>query len=126
MSRGWLGALVGFVGLITVVSGIVQAVNPAFILAIVGAEATDTSRHFFGIVGMFMALFGGLTLHALFVQSAPALLWSGLQKFGAVAAVGLGIAHRVFSMVALPVACFDLISGILIVIYWRNVASTRG
>lgn len=119
---GWLGWLVALIAIATVLSGAVQVICPAFVLGIIGSEAGAAARHFFGIVGMFMVLFGGLALHGVFVRSAPALLWSGLQKVGAVAAVALGIRHGVFSLIALPVAGFDLISAALILLYWKRVA----
>jgi hypothetical protein len=50
------------------------------------------------------------------------VLWAALQKFGASAAVGLGVMHGVFSPVALGVAGFDLLSGILALMYWWMVA----
>jgi len=120
--RGWLGWLVALIAIATVLSGAVQVVWPALVLGIVGSEAGAAARHFFGIVGMFMVLFGGLALHGVFARSAPALLWSGLQKVGAVAAVALGIRHGVFSLTALPVAGFDLVSAVLILLYWKRVA----
>jgi len=104
---GWLGWLVALIAIATVLSGAVQVVCPAFVL---------------GIVGMFMVLFGGLALHGVFAHSSPALLWSGLQKVGAVAAVILGIRHGVFSLIALAVAGFDLVSAALILLYWKRVA----
>jgi hypothetical protein len=120
---GGLGRLVAAIGIITILSGAVQMIRPALVLDIVGAEAGPASRHLFGIVGMFMVLFGGLTLHGALARSAPALLWAGLQKFGAVAAVVLGFLHGVFSLAALPVAGFDLVSGVLIFLCWRKVAT---
>jgi hypothetical protein len=56
------------------------------------------------------------------VNSAPALLWSGLQKLGAVGAVGLGVYHGLFSNLALAVAAFDLLSAVVMLLYWRKVA----
>ena len=123
---GWLGWLVALIGIITVLTGAAQMIWPALVLDIVGADTGVASRHFFGIVGMFMVLFGGLTLHGVRLRSTPALLWAGLQKFGAVAAVLLGIRHSVFSLVALPVAGFDLVSGVVVILYWRKVSSGRG
>lgn len=120
---GWLFRLVAAIGIITILSGAAQMIRPALVLGIVGAEAGPASRHLFGIVGMFMVLFGGLTLHGVRARSAPALLWAGLQKFGAVAAVGLGFLHGVFSLAALPVAGFDLTSGVLIFLCWRKVST---
>ena len=119
---GRLGWLVALIAIATILSGAVQVVCPALVLGIVGSEAGAAARHFFGIVGMFMVLFGGLALHGVFARSAPALVWSGLQKVGAVAAVALGIRHGVFSLTALPVAGFDLVSAVVILLYWKRVA----
>lgn len=118
-----LGKAVGAIAVLTVISGLVQMARPAWVLGIVGAQAGPTPEHFFGIVGMFMALFGGLALHGLRLDSAPPMLWSGLQKVGAVAAVGLGVRHDIFSGMALLVAGFDLLSAVLILCYWRVLAS---
>lgn len=116
-----LRRLLLLIAVITVISGLVQAAVPGRMLAMLAAESTPASRHFFGIVGMFMVLFGGMLWQALVTdppQPVP-VLWAGLQKFGASAAVGLGVLHGIFSPLALGVAGFDLGSGILIVIYWR-------
>ena len=108
---------------ITVISGAVQVIDPAFVLTMVGAATGSAVQHFFGIVGMFMVLFGGMLLHALLAGDSSPLpvLWAGLQKFGAAAAVGLGVARAVFSDAALAVAGFDFLSGVLIFLYWRTM-----
>jgi hypothetical protein len=112
------------IAVLTVISGLVQMVVPGRLLGLLSAESTPASRHFFGIVGMFMVLFGGLLWHALTSRSAQAIpvFWAGLQKFGASAAVGLGVLHGIFSPLALGVAGFDLLSGILALVYWWTVA----
>jgi hypothetical protein len=118
----WRARMVTAISVITVVSGLAQVVRPAFVLALIGAETTPASQHFFAIVGMFMVLFGGALLHELASPARQPIvaLWAGLQKLGASAAVGLGVAGAVFSPLALMVAGFDLLSGILIVWYWRD------
>lgn len=122
-----LRRLLLLIALLTVISGLVQAVAPGRLLGILSAESTPASRHFFGIVGMFMVLFGGLLLHALFGRSPQpvALLWAGLQKFGASAAVALGVMNGVFSPLASLVALVDLGSGVLVISYWLSVKSVR-
>lgn len=111
------------IGIITVASGLLQLVAPEMVLRLVGAEATPTTRHFFAIVGMFMTLFGGLLLHALFSPAHhPAMVfWASLQKFGASLAVGVGVLHHIFSGLALLVAGFDFLSGLLILWYWSRI-----
>lgn len=103
----------------TVVSGLVQAVAPSFVLSIIGAEATPGGAHSFGIVGMFMVLFGGLLWEGLAPRGPipTALRWAGLQKLGAAGAVTLGVVRGLFGPLALGVAAFDLLSGVLIFVY---------
>jgi hypothetical protein len=110
---------------LTVFSGIVQMVVPDFELRMLSAKSTATSRHFFGIVGMFMTLFGGAMLHALLSpKDHPVVVfWASLQKFGAVCAVALGVGRGIFSTLALTVAFFDLASGILGMSYWCRIRS---
>lgn len=104
---------------LTVLSGLVQLVRPSFVLGLIGAEATPVGAHAFGIVGMFMVLFGGLLWEGLAPRGPipAALRWAGLQKLGAAAAVGLGVARGLFGPLALGVAGFDLLSGVLIFVY---------
>ena len=105
----------------TVISGLSQMIMPGFVLGIIGAEITVTSSHFFAIVGMFMALFGGLMLHAIYSAQPqrPAILWCAFQKLGAFAAVTLGVFTGVFSVLAMAVAIFDLVSGAIFLYYLK-------
>jgi hypothetical protein len=123
---GLLGWVVVCIGVVTILSGAVQMAWPGVLLGVLGSETTPASKHFFGIVGMFMVLFGGLAIQGVRERSAPALLWAGLQKFGAVGAVGIGVANGVFSSLALPVAGFDFVSGVLVVLLWRRVSAASG
>jgi hypothetical protein len=125
--RGVLYWLLVAIAAGTAISGAIQMIRPAFVLAIVHGEATPSSEHFFGIVGMFMLLFGGMLAHALLDGGDPALvlLWAGLQKLGASVAVGLGVMHHIFSSTALWIAGFDLLSGILIFVYRASAAGER-
>ncbi|MGH9237100.1 MAG: patatin [Vicinamibacterales bacterium] len=121
--RVWLKRGVTAIAAITVVSGLVQMIVPRLILETLSSDTTPASLHFFTIVGMFMVLFGGLLLHAGTrperEQRVP-LVWAALQKFGASAAVGLGVAKAVFASIALAVAAFDLMSGLVIIALWRS------
>jgi len=121
--RGVLYWLLMIIAVSTVISGLVQLMNPGFVLGLVGAEQSATDKHFFAIVGMFMTLFGGLLWQGLAAAAPPpmVLFWAGLQKFGASAAVALGVARHVFGSVSLLIAGFDLLSGILIFAYWMSV-----
>lgn len=108
---------------LTVVSGLLQMVRPQWILAIVGGETGPASNHFFAIVGMFMVLFGGLLWQSITAATPQpiAVFWCGLQKFGATVAVGLAVSRDLLSWLALGVAGFDLLSAILIFIYWIEI-----
>jgi hypothetical protein len=118
-NRHLLFWLVAALGALTVVSGIVQILRPGMILGVLNSGQTPASLHFFGLVGMFMALFGGALLHGLLdpARNKVLIFWAGLQKFGAVAGVGIGVAHGIFSTLALLVAGFDFASAIVIMAY---------
>ena len=122
--KDWLYWVLLLIAAMTALTGAIQAYMPGFLLHILSAETTVTSRHFFAIVGMFMVLFGGATLHALLSrQHHPVvILWSSLQKFGAAAAVALGVQNQVFSSLALIVAGVDFLSGVLAFWYWRRIS----
>jgi hypothetical protein len=118
----FLNLLVIIISLATIASGLVQIVVPGFVLNFIGAEITPSTSHFFAIVGMFMALFGGVMLHTVYSPhpNQVAVLWCSLQKLGASIAVGLGIVNGIFSIMAGGVALFDLLSGILFLYYLKT------
>lgn len=122
-ARGLNYWLVLTIAVATIGSGLVQCLDPGFVLGLISGESTATSRHFFGIVGMFMVLFGGALFHALRASTPQPVVvfWTALQKFGASAAVGLGVHRQIFSALALLVACFDFVSGLLIGSYWLSL-----
>ena len=126
-SRTPLYWLLLIIAVVTVISGIAQMVKPAFVLGLVSAGAAAESEHFFGIVGMFMMLFGGMLTQVLLSSQQPAvvLLWAGLQKLGASAAVALGVARHIFGPLALGISAFDLTSGILIFLYLRGLTKAK-
>lgn len=113
------------ISVITIASGLGQVVLPGFVLDLLAAQSTPTTQHFFAIVGMFMFIFGALLLQAL-RGSGPApdvvLVWAAVQKLGAAVAVGVGVGRTIFSALALLVAGFDLVSGVLILWYRSRVS----
>jgi len=121
--RDWLYWLLVLIAASTLLSGGIQAIAPALILRLLSAETTTTSQHFFAIVGMFMVLFGGATLHALlsFKHHPVVILWSSFQKLGASVAVALGVQRGVFASLALIVAIIDFLSGVLALWYWSRI-----
>jgi hypothetical protein len=122
-SRDWLFWLLALIAGGTIVAGGTQLFAPGFVLRIIGGSTEPAARFFFALVGMFMVLFGGLTLHALLdSRDHPvAILWSALQKLGASIAVALGVKSQIFASLALAIAAFDLLTGILLTIYWRRI-----
>ncbi len=127
MRHGLLFWLVLAIAAITLMTGCVQILWPAPILTLLSVEQSPASLHLFGVVGMFMALFGGALLHALAgrMPSRVVVLWAGLQKFGAVAAMGIGVQHGIFAPLSLVVAVFDFVSGVLILAYLRQLGTRR-
>ncbi|SEI86290.1 hypothetical protein SAMN05192553_101586 [Cyclobacterium xiamenense] len=124
ISTRYIELLVVLIAFITLLSGLVQLIHPSFVLNFVGkAAATPESAHLFAIVGMFMALFGGMVLHAVYgsVSNTQIILWSSFQKFGAFVAVTVGVFKGLFSILALSVAIFDLFSGIVFLLYLRTL-----
>jgi hypothetical protein len=118
------GRVLVAVSALTAVSGLVQAAAPGTVLRALGAEDSATTRQGFATVGMFMTVVGGGTLQAL--VAAPAqeasrwVFWTGLQKLGAAAAVGIGVRRGVFGKPAILVAANDLGSGVLALGWWAR------
>jgi hypothetical protein len=127
MGGKWLYRVLLVISVLTVGSGLSQLVRPDLVLRVVGGEITPASLHFFAIIGMFMVLFGAMLLQALVTAGdhSVAVLWAAVQKFGAAAAVAIGVLTGVFSALALGVAAFDLVSGVLIFAYLRESAARR-
>jgi hypothetical protein len=109
----------------TLVSGIVLIAAQRFVLDVLSAPTATSDRLFFGIIGMFMAVVGGMLSHAL--VRAPAtgfvVFWSALQKLGASGAMSLAVALGVFSYYGIALAGFDFCSCLLAIGYWWR--STR-
>lgn len=108
---------------VTVATGAAQVAVAPQLLAIIAtpaaSQAAPLASHLFATVGMFMVLFGGATLHALWRPGAlqvvlrVVLLWGCLQKLLAAVLVAWGVARGVFAPLALAVAAFDFASGLL-------------
>jgi uncharacterized protein YjeT (DUF2065 family) len=112
------------IAIITIISGLLQVISPSFVLQMVGGAINPTTCQLFATIGMFMVMFGGLMVQAVYSeqQNGAAILWGGLQKIGASLAVFVAIFHHLFSPVAALVASFDFISFILLMIYYRNLS----
>jgi hypothetical protein len=108
---------------LTVASGALQMVRPDWVLGQLSPQPTPLDEHLFGTIGMFMVVSGGTMRRSLAVPSPDRglLIWAALQKLGASTAVGIGVRRRVFSARALPVAAFDLLSGLGCLVYlWQR------
>ena len=118
-----LRAVVAAIAALTAISGLGQLLLPGAVLDLLGAESTATTRHLFAIVGMFMAVVGGVTLQALLVEPTPAfvVLWCAVQKLGAFLAVSVGVLRDLFSWVAMAVALFDLLTAVLATVLWLRL-----
>lgn len=118
----YLNLIVLLISIATILSGVTQMLMPKFVLMTIQGEITATSAHFFAIVGMFMMLFGGLMIHAQYSAEPqrPAIFWCAMQKLGAFAAVGLGVWNGIFGAIALSVAVFDLVSGLIFLYYLKK------
>ena len=117
-----LRGVVAVISAATVLTGLVQLVVPGTVLDLLGAESTPTTRQLFAIVGMFMAVVGGVTLQALLTEPTPAyvVFWCAVQKLGAFIAVTVGVTRDLFDTVAIAVALFDLLTALLAgALWWR-------
>ena len=125
--KKYLKLVILIISIATVFSGLLQIISPGFVLNIIGAEITQTTKHFFAIVGMFMALFGGMMIQALYSvnRNEAAVLWASFQKLGAAVAVGLGIFLGIFNWLTSSVAIFDLLSGIIFLWYYQTEKRIR-
>lgn len=121
--KKYLSIIVLLISIVTILSGLTQVVAPGFVLSVIGAEVNQTSSHFFGIVGMFMALFGALMIHNTYAvqTSGITVFWCGMQKLGAFVAVSLGVFNGVFSVLAMGVAIFDLVSAVIFFYYIKTI-----
>jgi hypothetical protein len=125
--KKFLRLILLLISVTTLISGAMQAIAPAFVLNFVGAEIDATTRQLFATIGMFMFLFGGMMIHALYHEddNRVVVIWSAFQKLGASVAVAIGIMKGVFLPVAGMVAAFDFVSGILFFAYLKSLKSNE-
>ncbi len=121
--KNYLRIIILAIAILTFFSGLVQMLSPNFVLNFVGGQIAPANSHSFGIIGMFMLLFGGMVAHTVYEanSSKTIILWAGLQKIGAAIAVGLAINKGLFNGLAGLVAGFDLFSGILFFIFYKKM-----
>lgn len=115
MNDALLRLLLIIIAAVTLVSGLSQLVAPEFVLGIIGGDTSVAVQHTFATVGMFMVITGAMFLQSLLRQSTEPVipLWIGIQKTLAAVLVYWGVQRGVFGTLALGVAAFDLVSGLL-------------
>ena len=109
----------------TFLSGLVLIAVPGVVLDLLGAPTRTSDKLFFGIIGMFMAVVGGMLTQAL-LRPPPSTLvvgWSALQKLGASVAMSLAVVLDVFSPAGLGLVVFDFTSAVLAGAYWWRIRS---
>jgi hypothetical protein len=109
----------------TFLSGIFLIVAQGVVLDALSAPTETSDRLFFGIIGMFMAVVGGMLTQTL-LAPAPSVLvvgWSALQKLGASAAMSLAVVLEVFSYYGIGLAVFDFLSALIAIGYWWRIRS---
>ena len=117
-----MALILRLIAALTLLSGVVQTVEPGWILSMVNASVTPSTTQTFATIGFFMAAFGGLLWQSVAREIPTGLFWSAVQKVGASSAVFIGIHRGVFSgLMAAGVASFDGLSAILIFIYYAQL-----
>ena len=116
------------VGGITAFSGFLLLLFPKTMLDWLGAGTADPAPYLFGIIGVFMLVFGGLTIDACRRPDPPpvVLFWATIQKIGAVLAMLVGLFTDVYGILALLVALFDAVSALILWALWRREALRQG
>jgi hypothetical protein len=112
-------AMLRAIGVTTAATGALQAATPATTLRLLRADESATARHFFGTVGMFMACTGSVLIAR--PDDSAVVLMTAAQKLGAAAAVGLGVKRGLLAPLALGVAGFDALSGLVALDRWRRL-----
>ena len=111
------------IGAITVASGLGQLLAPGFVLTIIGGDTAPAAAQGFATVGMFMVVTGAMLMQDLWRRSGQPTVpfWIGVQKVAAAALVSLGVSRGLFAPLALGVAAFDLVSGVLAFVFVARI-----
>ncbi len=109
----------------TFLSGLAVIAVPGVVLDLLSAPTRTSDKLFFAVIGMFMAIVGGLLTQALLRPPPSALVvgWSALQKLGASIAMAFAVALDVFSNLGLALVAFDFLSAVLAAAYWWRIRS---
>lgn len=115
-SRHWTHWLLVAVAIVTVLSGIGQALLPDRTLAFMGLMISDDTVFLIRVLSLLVALFGGALLHSALTArfEHTVLLWVGLQKLIGAASMLLGMTNGLFASEVLLVAGFDFAAGLYV------------
>ena len=111
------------IGIVTVISGLGQLFAPEMVLTLIGGDTAPAAAQGFATVGMFMVVTGAMLVQDLWRRSGEPTVpfWIGVQKVAAAALVGLGVMRGLFAPLALGVAAFDLLSGVLAFVFVARI-----
>ncbi|KSV76041.1 hypothetical protein N185_16465 [Sinorhizobium sp. GW3] len=125
MNDALLRLILLIIAAITLLSGLTQLFAGKLVLSIISADANPAAVHMFMTVGMFMVITGAMFLQSLWSRSEePAIpLWIAVQKFSAAILVTMGWMKGGFLALALGVAVFDALTGVLALIFWGRLRS---
>ncbi len=114
------------VSLFTLATGVGQLILPEMMLENVGVTANGSLCGYFSVIGMYMALFAALILHAVYdARPNPIpLLWGAIQKAGVAIAICIGVAVGEFSISTVGIAGFDFFCALIYFLYWKNQKRT--
>lgn len=123
MNDALLRLILLIIAVITVLSGLTQMAAGEFVLSIIATNTSPSTIHLFMTVGMFMVITGAMFVQSLWRRSEePAIpLWIAVQKLAAAVLVTMGWMKGIFTPLALCVAGFDALTGLLALIFWRRL-----
>ena len=128
MNDSLLRLILLVIAAITVVSGLGQLLMPELVLTLIGGDTAPATAQGFATVGMFMAVTGAMFCQHLWRRSSDTVIpfWIGMQKTAAAILVGLGVSRGLFAPLALAVAGFDLLSGVLAFVFVARLRRRNG
>ncbi len=110
------------VSIFTLATGLGQLILPEMMLENVGVTITGSLPGYFSVIGLYMALFAALILHAVYdARPNPIpLLWGAVQKAGVAIAIFIGVVVGEFSISAVGIAGFDSFCAVIYILYWKK------
>jgi hypothetical protein len=117
------------IGGATALSGLGLIIAPRQVLWMLGAGRSEPAPFLFRIIGMFMAVSGGLLMDGARPRPTPAngagrvaLRWAMVAKIGAAIAIGVGVRSKRFGKQGLALAAFDASAAVAIAAVMRTEA----